>query len=147
MVPGDQVDMEVHHGLAGGLSAVHPDIVAVRVELFVQHRLRLVEQSGELDHLLLHCIEKIGDMPEGDQQQVAGADRVPVPLREPEPARRRDTLSSPPFVKPPDLDQVLALLDQMVDPLLIYIVRAGLFSGQGDGELLSEPVRGRISPF
>ena len=58
------MDVEVHHGLAGGGDAV----VAVGVELFV-------EEGGLL------CggrVEEGGDVAEGDEEEVAGADWISI---------------------------------------------------------------------
>ena len=52
--------------------------------------------SRELGHLLPGLIEEAGDMPARDQQQVAGADRVPVPPGVPEPALQYNLLSCQP---------------------------------------------------
>jgi len=77
-IPGDQVDVQVHHGLASGLADIHADVVAVRVELAVEMSFRLFDEGEQGLLLLGGGVKKICDMPEGDDQQVAGVHRVAV---------------------------------------------------------------------
>ena len=59
---------EVHHRLPGGL----PDVVAVGVEPFVEEGFCVPEEGGEFR------VEEVRDVPEGDDEEVAGARGVPV---------------------------------------------------------------------
>jgi len=72
------VDVQVHHRLAGCLADIHADIVAVGVELPVEVGLRLPDQGEEGLLLLFGGVEEVGEMPERDDQQVAGVHRVAV---------------------------------------------------------------------
>ena len=49
-VPGDDVDVKVHHRLAGGGANVRADVVAVGVDLFVEDN-RLVIYILKIGHL------------------------------------------------------------------------------------------------
>ena len=64
----DDVDVQVHHRLPGGL----PDVVAVGVEPFVEEVFCVPEEGGEFR------VEEVRDVPEGDDEEVAGARGVPV---------------------------------------------------------------------
>jgi len=77
-VPRDQVDVQVHHRLAGGLADIYADIVAVGIELTVEVGLRLPDQGEQRLLLLPGGVEEVCDMPEGDDQQVAGVHRVEI---------------------------------------------------------------------
>ena len=67
---GDNVDVEVHHRPAGGFSHVHADVAAVGVEPAVEEGFLLPDEvdSGE----------EVGDMAVGDDEEVAGADWIPI---------------------------------------------------------------------
>jgi hypothetical protein len=60
------VDVEVHHGLAGGGADVHADVVAVGMELFVEEGLCLPDEGEEGGELRVGRVEEGGDVPEGD---------------------------------------------------------------------------------
>ena len=70
------MDVEVHHRLAGGCSHVHADVVAVGTELFVEEGFRLPDEGEEGGLLRVGRVEEGGDVAEGDEEEVAGADRV-----------------------------------------------------------------------
>lgn len=77
-VPGDQVDVQVHHRLPGCLPDIHADVVAVWPELPVEVGLRLPDQGEQRLLLLPGGVEEVGEMPERDDQQVARVHRVAV---------------------------------------------------------------------
>jgi len=67
-IPGDDVDVEVHHRLAG--------VVAVGVEPAVDEDFCLPEEGEEGGKLGVRRVEEIRDVPEGDEEEVAGVYRV-----------------------------------------------------------------------
>ena len=68
--------MQVHHRLAGDLSDVDADVVAVGVEPLVEEVFCLPDEGEEGDLLCVGRVEEAGDVAEGDEEEVAGADRV-----------------------------------------------------------------------
>jgi len=70
------VDVEVHHRLAGGCSHVHADVVAVGMEVFVEEGFCLPDEGEEGDLFRVGRVEEARDVAEGDEEEVAGADRV-----------------------------------------------------------------------
>jgi hypothetical protein len=73
-VAGDDVDVEVHHGLAGGGA----DVVAVGVELFVEEGFCLPDEGEEGGQFCVRRIEEGGDVAVGDEEEVAGADWISI---------------------------------------------------------------------
>ena len=69
------MDVEVHHGLTGGFSHVHADIVAVGVELFVEKGLSLPDEGEESGEFCVGRVEEARDVAEGDDEEVAGVYR------------------------------------------------------------------------
>jgi len=69
-IPGDDVDVQVHHRLA--------DVEAVGVEPFVEEDFCLPEEGEEGALLFVRRVEEVRDVAVGDDEEVAGADRVPV---------------------------------------------------------------------
>jgi len=67
------VDVEVHHRLAGGGADVDADVVAVGVKLSVEEGFRLPEEGEEGGLFRVGRVEEAGDVPEGDEEEVAGA--------------------------------------------------------------------------
>ena len=70
------MDVEVHHRLAGGCSHVDADVVAVGTELFVEEGFRLPDEGEEGGLFVVGRVEEGGDVPEGDEEEVAGADGI-----------------------------------------------------------------------
>ncbi len=70
--------MQVHHRLAGGLSDVDADVVAVGVEPLVEEVFCLPDEGEEGGLLCVGRVEEGGDVAEGDEEEVAGADRVSI---------------------------------------------------------------------
>ena len=68
--------MEVHHRLAGGRAHVDADVVAVRVEPAVEEGFRLPDEGEEGDLFFVGRVEEGGDVAEGDEEEVAGADWI-----------------------------------------------------------------------
>jgi len=68
--------VEVHHRLAGGRSHVHADVVAVGAILFVEEGFCLPDEGEEGDLLRVGRVEEGGDVAEGDEEEVAGADWI-----------------------------------------------------------------------
>ena len=82
-VPGDDVDVEVHHRLAGGGANVRADVVAVGVELPVKEGFCFPGEGEEGGEFRVGRVEEAGDVPEGDEEEVAGifihsAPRIPL---------------------------------------------------------------------
>jgi hypothetical protein len=57
----DEVDVEVHHRLAGVLA----DVVAVGVELFVEEGFSLPDEGEEGGVFFVRCVEEAGDVAVG----------------------------------------------------------------------------------
>jgi len=70
------VDVEVHHRLAGGGADVHADVVAAGVEVFVEEGFCLPDEGEEGGLFVVRRVEEGGDVAVGDEEEVAGADRV-----------------------------------------------------------------------
>ena len=70
--------MDVHHRLAGGGADVDADVVAGRVELFVEEGFRLPDEGEEGGLLRIGRVEEVCDVAEGDEEEVAGTRGVPV---------------------------------------------------------------------
>jgi len=68
--------VEVHHRLAGGRSHVHADVVAVGAILFVEEGFCLPDEGEEGGLLFVRRVEEGGDVAVGDEEEMAGADRV-----------------------------------------------------------------------
>ena len=75
LVAGDQVDMGMGHGLAGGGVDVDPYIEAIGVELLLEDGFDLVQQDEAVHLLLEGQIEVIGNVPGGDHQGMPLAHR------------------------------------------------------------------------
>ena len=75
-VPRDDVDVEVHHRLAGGGANVRADVVAIGVEPLVEESFCLPGEGEEGGEFCVGRVEEAGDVPEGDEEEVAGACRV-----------------------------------------------------------------------
>ena len=71
-IPGDEVDVEVHHGLAGGGADVHADVVAVGVEPAVEEGSCLPDEGEEGGLFRVGRVEEGGDVAVGDEEEVAG---------------------------------------------------------------------------
>ena len=72
------MDMQVHHALPGRRPDVHPYVVAVGGIPLIQQPTGIVDERQEGGLLSFGCLEERGHVPEGDEQQVAGAHRVQV---------------------------------------------------------------------
>ncbi len=72
------MQMEVHHALAGRRPDVHADIVAVGGIPLIQQPTGSVDEGVQGGLLGCGCVEERGHVPEGDEEEVAGADRVAV---------------------------------------------------------------------
>ena len=68
--------MEVHHRLAGGGANVRADVVAVGVELPVKEGFCFPGEGDEGSKFCVGRVKEAGDVPEGDEEEVAGACRV-----------------------------------------------------------------------
>jgi hypothetical protein len=75
LVAGDEVDMGMGHGLAGGGVDVDPYIEAIGVELLLEDGFDLVQQDEAVHLLLEGQIEVIGNVPRGDHQGMPFAHR------------------------------------------------------------------------
>ena len=75
LVAGDQVDMGMGHGLAGGGVDVDPYIEAIGVELLLEDGFDLVQQDEAVHLILEGQIEVIGNVPGGDHQGMPLAHR------------------------------------------------------------------------
>jgi len=74
-IPGDEVDVQVHHRLAGGGADVDADVVAGRKEPAVEEGFRLPEEREEAGQFR---VEEAGDVPVGDEEEVAGTDWISI---------------------------------------------------------------------
>jgi hypothetical protein len=70
--PRDDVDVEVHDGLAGGGAGVEADVVAVGGELVVEPALDLVDEGQHGALLVVSGAEPVGGHAAGDDERVAG---------------------------------------------------------------------------
>jgi len=77
-VAGNDVDMQVHHRLAGGFSHVHADVVAVGVAALVEEVFCLPDEGEEGGLLLVRRAEEVRDVAEGDEEEVAGANWISI---------------------------------------------------------------------
>jgi len=93
-IPWDDVHVQVHHRLPGSLADVHADVVAVGTEPLVEEPFRLPHERQQCDLLFVRRLEEAGDVPERDDQQVAGAHRILVIAGVAEIARERDLLGA-----------------------------------------------------
>jgi len=71
----DDVEVEVHHRLAGSSSDVYADVVAVGVELLVEEGFCLPDEGEEGGEFCVGRVEKAGDVAKGGEEEVAGACR------------------------------------------------------------------------
>jgi hypothetical protein len=78
-VAGDDVDVEVEDGLARGFADVHADVEAVGVVAVVEEVPRPVDSGDDGCLLLLAGVEPGRDVPSGDDEEMAFADREGVP--------------------------------------------------------------------
>lgn len=77
-VARDDVDVEVHHRLAGGRAGVQADVVAVGMKLAVELAFDDVDEVEDGGALLGGGGEPVGDDAAGDDECVAGRDREAV---------------------------------------------------------------------
>lgn len=70
--------MDVENSLAGGGTHVDADVVSVRAMLLIDHLPGCPEQVHDGGDLFPGQIEKAGGVPAGDDERVAGRDRVAV---------------------------------------------------------------------
>ncbi len=69
------MDVEVHHGLAGGFADVDADVVAIGVEVLVEEGSGSPGEGEEGSVFLIGGVEEACDVAEGDEEEVAGARR------------------------------------------------------------------------
>ena len=69
-IPGDDVDVQVHHRLAGGFSDVDADVVAVGMEASVEEVFCLADEREEGGLLCVRRVEEGGDVTEGDEEDL-----------------------------------------------------------------------------
>lgn len=81
LVAGDEVDMGMGHGLAGGGLDVDPYIEPIGVELLLEDGFDLVQQDEAVRLLLEGQIEVIENVPVGDHQGMPLAHRKPIKNR------------------------------------------------------------------
>ena len=67
------MDVEVHHGLAGGFADVDADVVAIGVEVLVEEGSGSPGEGEEGSVFLIGGVEEACDVAEGDEEEVAGA--------------------------------------------------------------------------
>ena len=72
VIPGDEMDVEVHHRLAGGFSHVHADVVAVGVEPLVEEDFSLPDEGKKCGEFCVGRVEEACDVAVGDEEEVAG---------------------------------------------------------------------------
>ena len=76
--PWDQVQMEVHDGLAGGSADVHADVVAVRAAIVIQPFLDFVDQGHQRFALCGRDFEPGCDVAARDDERVSGGDGIGI---------------------------------------------------------------------
>jgi hypothetical protein len=74
----DDVDMDMHHGLARVVADVDPDVVPRRPERPVDPVTGRSDQVEDVSDLVRRQIEDVGDVPPSDGQRVARRDRIGV---------------------------------------------------------------------
>ena len=72
------MDMDVHNGLASSRPHVHTHVIPIRMEIAIQLRVGLPDQFERGFTLVLSQFEEVGHMPEGNDQQMSFADRIPI---------------------------------------------------------------------
>jgi len=72
------MQMQVHHALPGRRPDVHTDVVAVGGISLIQQPTGIVDERQEGGLLGPGRLEERGHVPEGDEEQVAGAHRIEV---------------------------------------------------------------------
>ncbi len=70
--------VQMHHALAGRRPDVHADIIAVGSISVIEQPTGIMDEGEEGGLLVFGCLEEGGHVPEGDEEEVAGADRVEV---------------------------------------------------------------------
>ena len=70
-VAGDDVNMDMEDALPGRRSDIDADIVAVRIEFFVNEFFLLFNEAHTGSHFFRRQVEKTGDMPTRDNQCVS----------------------------------------------------------------------------
>jgi len=70
--------VEVHHRLAGGGANVRADVVAGGVVPVVEESFCFPGEGEEGGEFCVGRVEEAGDVPEGDEEEVAGACRISV---------------------------------------------------------------------
>jgi hypothetical protein len=78
MVAGNQVDMQVHYRLPGGLSIVYSDIKPIGITFNFQDLPHFADKLEKGCLLLATGLKKRGYMPFGDNQSVTWRDRETV---------------------------------------------------------------------
>ncbi len=68
-IPRDDVDVQVHHRLAGDLSDVDADVVAAGMEALVEEVFCLPGEGEEGGLFAVRRVEEAGDVPEGDEEE------------------------------------------------------------------------------
>lgn len=76
LIAGDNMHMQVKDGLAGGGTAIYPDIVAVRTVSGIEYLFYREGQFVERSDLFRGSFEKAGHMSFGYNQNMAFVDRV-----------------------------------------------------------------------
>ena len=66
------MDVQVHNRLAGSGADVYADVVSIGAELFVEEGFCLPDEVEQRCLFLLRRIEEACDVPEGDDEEVAG---------------------------------------------------------------------------
>jgi len=79
-IPWDEMQMGMHHRLAGSFPAVHPDVVSRRRVHSVQMLFHKPNQFTYGRMLFRGEIEPRGDMPAWDDQDMTWRDRVQIPF-------------------------------------------------------------------
>lgn len=78
LVAGNDVNMDMKNTLPGRRPDIHPDVVAVGLELRIQQPALLGDQPHAGVDLFRRQVEKARDMPLRDDQGMARTDRIGV---------------------------------------------------------------------
>jgi len=81
IIPGDQVGVAVHHGLAGSFPDIIPEIVAIRFKIISEDIPAFTDKARHGISLIGGERKIIGDVAERDDEQVTFGNREHIPQR------------------------------------------------------------------
>jgi len=78
VVPRNDMAMEVHHGLTSGFSAIHPNVVAVGIQLRINQRFSFFNHRRKGLLLLVRQLEIVLLQFVGYDEKVSGRNRIAI---------------------------------------------------------------------